>query len=149
MGRFVSTFINKVDAKGRISVPATFRNLIAQEGLDGIYCRVSPHNGAIDAGGEALLKHFDQIIDSYQLDPIVGDEAIALHYGSCEFIRFDSEGRVAFPETIRRQSGIDTQAAFIGRRDYFQIWQPSALDTFLSDAKTRWQQRHKAMAAPS
>jgi MraZ protein len=55
MDQFVSAFTNKIDTKGRVSVPASFRSVLAKDGLDGIYCYPSLDAPALDAGGQRLV----------------------------------------------------------------------------------------------
>src|SRR5262245_30583527 len=58
MDRFVSTFINKIDAKGRVSVPAPFRAVLERDGYaGGIYCYPSLDAPALDAGGQRLAEN--------------------------------------------------------------------------------------------
>ncbi len=64
MDRFVSTFINKVDAKGRVSVPAPFRTILERDGYaGGIYCYPSLDAPALDAGGKSLAENIDRLLD--------------------------------------------------------------------------------------
>ncbi len=55
MDQFVSTFTNKIDAKGRVSVPVSFRTVLAKDGFEGIYCYPSLDDSALDAGGQRLV----------------------------------------------------------------------------------------------
>ena len=36
MDRFVSSFTNRLDAKGRVSIPAPFRQALAKDGFEGV-----------------------------------------------------------------------------------------------------------------
>ena len=56
MDQFVSSFTNKIDSKGRVSVPASFRAILAKEGGDGVYCYPSLDAPALDAGGIRLVN---------------------------------------------------------------------------------------------
>ena len=53
---FVSHFILRLDAKGRVSIPASFRGVLARDGVDGLYCYPALDRPAIEAGGRALLS---------------------------------------------------------------------------------------------
>ena len=67
MDPFVSTYRNRIDAKGRVSVPAPFRAVIAQGGFDGVFCYPSLEAKAIDAGGRPLVDAISGLLDG--LDP--------------------------------------------------------------------------------
>ena len=62
MDRFVSNYTSRIDAKGRVSIPAPFRAALARDGYDGLYCYPALDRPAIDAGGNALLAEIDALI---------------------------------------------------------------------------------------
>ena len=45
---FLSTYENKLDKKGRVSVPASFRSHLSNLGYNGIICYPSFNNASID-----------------------------------------------------------------------------------------------------
>jgi MraZ protein len=59
MDRFVSNFTNRVDAKGRVSIPASFRLVLGRDGFEGLYVHPALDMAALDAGGNALLGEID------------------------------------------------------------------------------------------
>ena len=63
MDQFVSAFTNKIDTKGRVSVPASFRSVLAKDGLDGIYCYPSLDAPALDAGGMRLVDKINSLVE--------------------------------------------------------------------------------------
>ena len=56
MDEFVSTFTNRLDAKGRVSIPASFRAVLVRDGFEGLYCCPTLDRQAVDAGGTATLE---------------------------------------------------------------------------------------------
>jgi MraZ protein len=44
--RFFSHYILRLDAKGRVSVPASFRAILAREGVEGVFCFPAPERAA-------------------------------------------------------------------------------------------------------
>ena len=60
MHGFVSNFTMRLDAKGRVSIPASFRAVLARDGFEGLYCYPSPHLEAVDAGGNWLLGEIEK-----------------------------------------------------------------------------------------
>ena len=62
MDRFVSHYTLRLDAKGRVSIPAPFRAVLARDGYEGIYCYPALGRPALDAGGHALLAEIETLI---------------------------------------------------------------------------------------
>lgn len=126
---FLSTFVNRVDAKGRISVPARFREILDAQGSRTIYARASNDGSAfIHVGGPEFMTMIYQMIAKH--DPTSAlhrDFALAFLSDIVE-LPLDSEGRVAFPEALMRHAGIDGTAAFVGMGSSFEVWEPQALE---------------------
>src|SRR2546430_11747397 len=62
MDRFVSNYTLRLDAKGRVSIPAPFRAVLARDGFEGLYCYPTLDRPALDAGGNALLNEIETLI---------------------------------------------------------------------------------------
>lgn len=134
MDRFVSNHTMRLDAKGRVSIPAAFRQVLGRDGFDGLYCYPTLDRSAIDAGGNALLAEIEALIGRF---PPFADErdhfATAL-YGTSETLKIDSEGRVILTETLKSHAGIADAVAFVGLGHKFQIWEPSRFRAHLTEA---------------
>ncbi|MCY4031409.1 MAG: division/cell wall cluster transcriptional repressor MraZ [Hyphomicrobiales bacterium] len=132
---FRSTITNKVDAKGRVSVPAKFRSVIEAENLNSFICYPALRVPAIEAGGRKLAEENDSMLA--RLDPF-SDEAESLNYmlrGASVELSFDSEGRVLLPEDLRKAAGITDAATFVGLGIRFQLWNPDAYSNEFAAAK--------------
>ena len=57
---FLSSAVNKIDAKGRISIPASFRNVLEFQGYSGVYLFPSFTSNAIDGGGLELINQISE-----------------------------------------------------------------------------------------
>lgn len=134
MDRFVSNITLRLDAKGRISVPASFRQVLARDGFDGLYCYPTLHDPALDAGGNALLTEIERLIGDF---PPYSDEreqfSVAL-YGTSETLKLDGEGRVILTERLKEHAGITEAATFVGLGHKFQIWEPERFRAHLTEA---------------
>jgi MraZ protein len=134
MDRFVSHHILRLDAKGRVSIPASFRAALAKDGFEGLYCYPCLDRPAIEVGGRALLAEIEQLIASY---PPFSEErehlSVAL-YGTSEVLKMDGEGRVVLPEALKDHAGIMDAVAFVGLGHKFQIWAPDRFSRQLSEA---------------
>lgn len=122
---FMGAFTNKVDRKGRVSVPAPFRAAIGTGGFQGIVAMRSIRDGvdAIEAfAHEAMSRLSESLTEPFAPS---GDVAGGLFMEAVE-VPFDGEGRIVLPEPLRAFARIDDQATFLGRGPYFHIWEPRA-----------------------
>src|SRR5208337_5119121 len=59
---FVGNYTSRLDAKGRVSIPASFRAVLARDGYEGLYVHPSLDADAVDCGGNALLREIDDLL---------------------------------------------------------------------------------------
>ncbi|MBU2582643.1 MAG: division/cell wall cluster transcriptional repressor MraZ [Alphaproteobacteria bacterium] len=129
MDRFVSTFTNKIDAKGRVSVPAPFRAVLERDGYaGGIYCYPSLDAPALDAGGERLAQKIDALLSDLTPYSQERDELSVALYGDVQVLSIDGDGRIVLPESLRQHAGLQDRVAFVGLGDKFQIWEPGRFE---------------------
>jgi MraZ protein len=129
MSRFVSTFINKIDAKGRVSVPAPFRAVLERDRYDsgghvGVYCYPSLDAPALDAGGERLARRIDGLLRGLPDYSDERDELSVALYGDVQILQIDQDGRIVLPQGLRAHAGIGAEVAFVGLGEKFQMWEP-------------------------
>jgi MraZ protein len=134
MDRFVSHYQLRLDAKGRVSVPAPFRAVLARDGFDGLYCYPALDRPALDAGGNALLAEIETLIAGFA--PYSDErERFALSlYGTSETLKIDGEGRVVLTDTLKSHAGIADAVSFVGLGHKFQIWEPGRFRAELAEA---------------
>jgi MraZ protein len=146
MDPFVSTYHNRIDAKGRVSVPAPFRAVIAQGGFDGVFCHPSLDARAIDAGGRPLVDTISGLLDG--LDPYSDerDQLSTALFGLSEILKFDQDGRVVLGEALRNHAGLGGEAVFVGLGDKFQIWNPERFAAHLALAREKVREHRKLLA---
>ena len=126
MSRFLSSATNRIDAKGRVSVPAPFRAVLAQRDIQELYCIQDFVFPAISVGGPDLLDRYERQISAEDPFQREGNEMSLLVHGGGVFMRLDAEGRLMVTDFIRDFTGITTEVCFVGRSDHFQLWQPQA-----------------------
>jgi MraZ protein len=147
LDRFVSHFTNRFDAKGRISIPAPFRAVLAKDGFDGLYLHPSLDGPALDCGGNALLKEIDGLLATMPAYSEPRDMFATALLGTSEVLRQDSEGRVSLSEASRAYAGLENEAVFVGQGHKFQIWAPERFRARLEEAKTRVRQLRADLGA--
>ena len=135
MALFTGYTVNKVDRKGRVSVPATFRNELAKLSFPGVVVYPSPEGlAALDGAGIDWLENLSANFGSANpFAPKLPKSRMAL-FGQAERLSFDPEGRVILTRSLMEHANITDAAAFIGMGETFQIWQPEAGAAMLGDA---------------
>jgi MraZ protein len=137
MDRFVSHYLLRLDAKGRVSVPAPFRAVLKRDGFDGLYCCPALDRPALDAGGNtllnALLAENEALIAGLPPSSEERDRFSLSLYGTSETLKIDREGRVTLTATLKGHAGITDAVTFVGLGHKFQIWEPSRFRAELAD----------------
>lgn len=149
MTSFLSTFENKVDRKGRVSVPAQFRAALAGEAFQGIIAYPSmADRAAIDAFGRSVLeelnrKQFERKLEdgNFEAALLGGDSVVDTIMALAHELPFDGEGRIVLPAALTGPAGITDRVTFAGRGSRFQIWAPEAWNRHQSAAVEALRQR--------
>lgn len=127
MAVFLSTYVNKVDRKGRVSVPAEFRKVLAGQSYQGVVVFKSLQHPALEACGADHMETLSESLEALDLS----DEEYELYettiFGGSVQLPFDGEGRIVLPQHLAEFANLTEEAAFVGRRKTFQIWEPRAL----------------------
>ncbi|OFW80733.1 MAG: cell division/cell wall cluster transcriptional repressor MraZ [Alphaproteobacteria bacterium RIFCSPLOWO2_01_FULL_40_26] len=141
MALFLSTFANKIDAKGRVSVPAQFRASLVNESFSGMVVYESFINDCIEGCDIERIKKLSESIDN--LDPFSEERdafATAVLGGSMQ-LSIDGDGRVIMPENLLKKVKIKNDLIFVGKGSTFEIWEPKKFNEYMlkakKDAKTK------------
>jgi MraZ protein len=122
---FLSTYVNKVDRKGRVSVPATFRSTLATNRfpnlilafpsfrLPTVECRGSDRMEQIQERLETVAEYSDEHENLTQL------------FADSQPLAIDGDGRVILTERLKIHAGIEDDVAFVGRGTLFELWNPA------------------------
>ena len=136
MALFLSTFVNKVDRKGRVSVPATFRTALTGQSFNGIIAFRSFKLPALEASGIDRMEEMSTRIDG--LDDFSEDrDALSSIFADAQQLAFDGEGRIVLPEMLCQHAGITEAATFVGLGRTFQIWAPERFEKHQVEMRER------------
>lgn len=150
MDRFVSTFTNKIDAKGRVSIPAPFRSVLERDAYPGgIYCYPSLDAPALDAGGQRLADKIEALLESLPPYSDERDELSVALYGDVQVLSIDGDGRIVLPEILRLHAGLQDRVAFVGLGDKFQMWEPERFEERRKAAREKVRDHRKLFRADS
>ncbi len=148
MDRFLSNAVNRIDAKGRVSVPAHFRSVVAKRGYSELYALRALDVPALDVGGLDLLDRYEERIANE--DPFLqaADDMSFFCHGDGAFLKLDGDGRITVTDFLREHTGIETEVAFVGRGQFFQMWEPGRFSAYRDEARARLSRtRQQATAA--
>jgi MraZ protein len=144
---FLSSFVNKLDAKGRVSIPATFRGVLNRDGFEGLYVTPSLEADAMDCGGHALLREIDVLLAPFSSGSHDWGAFAATLYGQSEILKLDGEGRIVVSDAIRAHAGITSAVTFVGLGHKFQLWEPERFRAYLAEAKDRVREARKLLGS--
>jgi MraZ protein len=142
--------VNKVDKKGRVSVPASYRSALADDRFAGIVAFPSLTLPAIEAFSRGQLEEMsrrqaDRSLEAGEYDRFLlggaSDSAIETILAISHELPFDGEGRISLPDVLARHAGIDERAVFVGRGNRFQIWAPEPHERHQAETLARLRER--------
>ena len=142
MTEFVGKFLNKIDKKGRVSVPALWRPKLLGEGFSGIVAQLTNGYNSVDGYSKNYLERYQDWLDKQ--DPLMeGNEYEATLIFGSSMLPFDREGRVLLPELIRKKAQLENDALFVGMGRKFRIWEPSSFESYESKAREYLKRRRR------
>ena len=147
MEQFVSTFTNKIDTKGRVSVPASFRAVLAKDSLDGIYCYPSLDAPALDAGGQRLIDKINGLVEGIAPYSDERDHLATALFGTSEILTIDQDGRTILSERLREHAGITSHITFVGLGEKFQMWEPARFEARRTAAREKVRDHRRLFGA--
>ncbi|MBK8177083.1 MAG: division/cell wall cluster transcriptional repressor MraZ [Rhodospirillales bacterium] len=143
MPLLVGQHTNRIDRKGRVSVPKQFRDFYQARGgaFAGVYVFPSPKLAAIEGSDEQFMERIAASLDDLALFSEEQNDLATVILGSAHALPFDPEGRVVLPAELLAYAGLDGEATFVGRGNTFQIWHPDAYRGRHAEAAERVRER--------
>jgi MraZ protein len=134
---FLSSYENKIDKKGRVSVPATFRAYLNSAGYNGFITYPSFNHAALDACSQERIEKLSNTIDTLNPFEEKRDYFATSVLSESENLQFDTEGRVSISEKLLNHAKIKNYVLFVGLGKTFQIWDPKNFEKFKSFARKK------------
>ena len=149
MSHFLGTHQNRLDAKGRVSIPAPFRAHL--RGSDGspasAVLRPSHKHPCIEAWPEAVFQTLAGPLDRLDMFSEDQDDLMMALYADATRVEADKEGRIVLPESLVQHAGLADNVVFMGLGRTFQIWEPAAAEKRRADARNA--ARTRALTLPA
>lgn len=120
---FISTMTGTLDAKGRVCIPASFRDVLTAQDTAGVYICPSFADAALEGFGEEVLQEFHQ--RQAAADPFFSqatDDKVFAVLSMSQLLPRDENGRVRLPEEFIAHAGLKDRVTFVGMGRKFQIW---------------------------
>jgi MraZ protein len=134
--RFQGESLNKVDGKGRVSIPVKFRRVL--QNCDGEYqpggaARLyvaygDPNKNYLECLTGDAYDQIDKLIQSLQMGSKLRRALSKLYYAKCDEIHLDDTGRMVLPQAARDKIGLTEEALFEGNGEKFHIMNPAQGD---------------------
>ncbi len=146
MTHFLGTHQNKLDAKGRVSVPAAFRAALRQNGeANGaptqLVLRHSHKHACIEAWPLAEFQALAESLNRLDRFSEEHDDLASALYADAFAVETDKEGRIVLPDALIAYAGLTEGVAFLGLGRTFQIWEPAAAERRRAEARERARER--------
>ena len=134
---FLSSHENKIDKKGRVSVPATFRSHLNSLGYNGFITYPSFNHQALEACSQDRIEKLSNTIDSLNPFEEKRDFFATSILSDSENLQFDTEGRISLTEKLLKHAKIKNNMVFVGQGKTFQIWETTIFEKFKATARKK------------
>ncbi len=137
MAVFFGTHAMKIDGKGRVSMPAAFRDALQKSGSPDAVLMPTEAAPVIEGCDRAYI---DDLVKRAYTPGLMTDaerDQVLLMLGEMVTLSFDPEGRFVFPSALRQHCGAEDTAIFVGRGRTFQIWHPAKHEAARTQQKSQ------------
>ena len=134
---FLSTYENKIDKKGRVSVPASFRSYLSNLGYNGVICYPSFNSKSIEVWPPDRVEKISNSIDSLNPFDEKRDYFATSILSESINLQFDGEGRISLTPKLLKHAKIRSSMVFVGQGKTFQIWEPTIFEKFKVTARKK------------
>lgn len=130
---FTGRFDHSIDEKGRVSIPARFREILQRENHDRLYITNFPYEN------ERCLTlyppgQWDTLIANLRSKPRFDPRVQAFEtffIGGAHEVPVDRQGRILIPTNLREFAKLDREVTFSAMQDHFQLWDRQTLGMVL------------------
>ncbi len=138
MTQFLGTHQNRLDAKGRVSVPAAFRTALrGTDGIAALVLRPSHKHPCIEAWPPSAFQALAAPVDQLDTFSDAQDDLATSLYSDATPVEADREGRIVLPDALKAHAGLQDAVVFMGMGRIFTIWEPAAAEQRRAEARER------------
>ncbi len=118
---FLGRYHHTIDGKGRLTVPARYRDLLAAEGA----YLTQGFDQNINVYPPQIFERISLRVNKLNMTDPNARSLRRLMFSNAEHVVLDRTGRILIPQFLREESKLDSEAVIIGMGDYFEIWSPA------------------------
>lgn len=139
MGRFLGIQENRLDSKGRVSVPASFRATLAGFDTKELILRPSHKSPVIEAWPEPAYRRLAEELERLDAFSDEHDDLAVTLFASAQSATPDGDGRIVLTERMIAHAALEVNkpVAFMGVGEKFYICLPSEAERILAAANAR------------
>lgn len=137
MALFAGTYENKVDKKGRVSLPAPFRAQLPDGDGRLVYVYRSPNLPALEACDQSFMERLAESMEQFDMFSDAEAEMGAVILADARPLSLDGEGRIMIPPEYMEFANIANRVAFAGYGRRFHLWEPARLQAHTEESRTR------------
>ena len=125
MKLFLSTYEFKIDKKGRVSLPSSYRSILYENNKIELILFKSFKYKSIEGCGYKHIENIAKRIDQLDIFSDDQDDFTTSIFSELKHVNLDSEGRFIIPENLRDYAELKNEVTFVGQGHSFQIWNPN------------------------
>jgi MraZ protein len=146
MTQFLGTHQNRLDAKGRVSIPAPFRSQLKNgDGVTMLVLRPSHKHPCIEGWPPAMFEALSAPLARFDLFSDEQDDFALALYADAFPVDSDKEGRIVLPEYLKKFAGLTDGVTFMGLGRTFEIWEPAAGERRIVEVRARVRARRPTL----
>jgi MraZ protein len=148
MTPFLGQHQNRLDAKGRVSVPSAYRAALKLlTGSSEMILRPSFTHACIEAWPTARFNELEKSLNALDVFSAEYEDLSTAIYANAYPVEADKDGRILLPEGLMKHAGLTDAVTFMGTGQTFQIWEPAAAAARALEAQAKAKERQMAMPA--
>jgi MraZ protein len=130
---FKGTHHYRIDAKGRLPVPAPFRRALEERGDTGVVATLLDQCLALYPSAEWLrLERQLEQLPAFNRAAKALSRLLVSRAADCDL---DTQGRILLPPPLRQGAGLEREAVVIGVLNRFEVWRPDRWEGFLAESE--------------
>lgn len=126
MTELLGTHSYQLDPKGRVSLPARFREAFA----DGVWLTIG-QDGCLFAFPRAEWEQASDEVAASPLSDAAGRAYARIFFGQSDEAKLDGQGRLTISGRLREAVGITKEVVVLGVRDRMEIWDRETYDRYV------------------
>jgi MraZ protein len=135
MSGFLGSYVHQVDAKGRLSLPASFR----RGATDGPLVVVQVHERALTLYPEETWRGVEErLLDLLRRQPESRPYVLGITANAVEVVP-DKQGRILVPQRLLNVVGLEESALLVGVIDRIEVWDPVQFESTVGERKPEFE----------